>query len=90
MNVNVGCDVWDYKPVRDAQITEMLDYMWNAKVQAPDRMDRIQFEDWKYKNEKFVEAERQRRKAERYAKKGLTDEERQRRKEAAMKAKGLI
>jgi len=90
MNVNVGIDVWNYKPVRDAEITEMLDYIWNGKVRAPDQMDRVQFEEWKRENERFVAADCQRRKSEKHAKKGLTPEECQRRKEAAMRAKGLI
>lgn len=90
MNINVGCDVWDYKPVRDAEITEMLDYMWNGKVRAPDQMDREMYETWKLANEKHLEADRIFRKQARYAKKGLTPEICQMRKEEALRKKGLI
>ena len=90
VNVNVGIDVWDYKPVSDVQITKMLDYLWNGKVRAPDVMTRKQYEEWVEKNEKQVKLEREVRKAEKHKKKGLTPEICQQRKEEALKKKGLL
>ena len=90
VNVNVGVDVWDYKPVSDVQITKMLDYLWNGKVRAPDVMTRKQYEEWVEKHEKQVKLERAIRKQDRYTRKGLTPEERERRKMEALKKKGLL
>jgi len=90
MNVNVGIDVWNYKPVRDAELTEMLDYLWNAKLQAPDKMTRAFYEDFRARNDKFIADCREQRKKEKHEKKGLTPEECQRRKEEAMRKKGLL
>ena len=90
VNVNVGVDVWDYKPVSDVQITKMLDYLWNGKVRAPDVMTRKQYEEWVEKNEKQVKLERAIRKQDRYIRKGLTPEECERRKMEALKKKGLL
>ena len=90
MNINVGVDVWGYRPVRDAELTQLLDVLWNAKVQCPEVMTRKQFDKWHLENDIFVREQRQQRRADKHAKKGLTPEECQRRKEAAMRAKGLI
>lgn len=91
LNINVGVDVWDYKPVRDSQITELLDFVLKFDIfdrtWAWKRNDlNMYIEAWKHQ----LELGRTARKNERYAKKGLTKEECERRRIEAMKAKGLI
>lgn len=91
LNINVGVDVWDYKPVRDSEITELLDFVLKFDIfdrtWAWNRRDlNMYIEAWKHQ----LELGRTARKNERYAKKGLTPEECERRKIEAMKAKGLI
>ena len=99
LNVNVGVDVWDYKPVRDAEITELLDYfratMWTKINPTPGKwtnftLTRDALEKFKIAHSAEVKAQREVRKAEKHAKKGLTPEECERRKIEAMKKKGLI
>lgn len=99
LNINVGVDVWDYKPVRDSEITELLDYfkanLWTKIANDGSRwsnftLTRDAFEKFKIAHSAEVKAQREARKQEKYAKKGLTPEERERRKLAAMKAKGLV
>lgn len=100
VNVNVGVDVWDYRPVRDSQITEMLDFLFmhgKDLFMTKDRgfianiaWNRDRWNKWVDDVNKGLAAAREQRKRERYEKKGLTPEERERRKIEAMKAKGLI
>ena len=99
LNVNVGVDVWDYKPVRDAEITELLDYfratMWTKINPTPGKwtnftLTRDALEKFKIAHSAEVKAQREARKAEKHAKKGLTPEDCERRKIEAMKKKGLI
>lgn len=91
LNINVGVDVWDYKPVRDSQITELLDFVLKFDIfnrtWAWKRNDlNMYIESWKHQ----LELGRTARKNERYAKKGLTPEICEQRRIEAMKAKGLI
>jgi len=91
LNINVGVDVWDYKPVRDAQITELLDFVLKFDIfdrtWAWKRVDlNMYIESWNHQ----LELGRIARKNERYAKKGLTPEECERRRVEAMKKKGLL
>lgn len=90
INYNVGIDVHDYKPVRDSDITSDLDYIRNAEIRAFDKMTRKEFEDFKRRNDAIVRLEREKRKEEKYKKRGLTPEECERRKHEAMVSKGLI
>lgn len=99
LNVNVGVDVWDYKPVRDAEITELLDYfratMWTKINPTPGKwtnftLTRDALEKFKIAHSAEVKAQREVRKAEKHAKKGLTPAECERRRIEAMKKKGLI
>lgn len=95
LNINVGVDVWDYKPVRDSEITKILDFVFDINH---DHVNHCHFDrTWTWTRadyEHFVEAERhdaklmrEKRKQERYAKKGLTPDERERRKQEAMAKK---
>ena len=91
VNINVGIDVWDYKPVSE---NELIDLMKT--------IDYINFEcDFTIKDMKQLIKLKKRRKSEigmykriksslKNEKKGLTAEECERRKIEAMKAKGLI
>ena len=99
LNVNVGVDVWDYKPVRDAEITKLLDYfratMWTKINPTPGKwtnftLTRDALEKFKIAHSAEVKAQREVRKAEKHAKKGLTPEDCERRRIEAMKKKGLI
>lgn len=99
INVNVGVDVWNYKVVRDSEITELLDYfkatMW-TKI-SPDSgvftnftLTRDELEKFKIAHSEEMKEIRAQRKQEKHAKKGLTPAECERRRIEAMKAKGLI
>lgn len=99
LNVNVGVDVWGCKPVRDSEITELLDYfratMWTKIEPSPGKwtnfaLTRKALDEFKIAHSAEVKAQREAKKQERYVKKGLTPEERERRKIEAMKKKGLI
>lgn len=99
LNINVGVDVWNYKPVRDAEITDLLDYfkanLWTKIANDGSHwsnftLTRKAFDEFKLAHTAEVRAQREVRKAEKYAKKGLTPEECERRKIEAMKKKGLI
>ena len=91
LNINIGVDVWNYKPVRDSEITELLDYVLREHVfKISWQQTRAEFVAWKKNNDKLIAEHRAQRKAEKLVKKGLTSEECERRRIAAMKAKGLI
>lgn len=94
MNINVGVDVWDYKPVRDAEITKLLDfYFTHCPIHPITRsfsVTRLEFENLESRISEAIKIGREQRKAEKHAKKGLTPEECERRKIEAMKKKGLI
>ena len=92
-------NVWDYKPVRDAEITKLLDYfratMWTKINPTPGKwtnftLTRDALEKFKIAHSAEVKAQREVRKAEKHAKKGLTPAECERRRIEAMKKKGLI
>lgn len=98
-NINVGVDVWNYKPVRDAELTDMLDTLFGRKDPSTrlDLSSGKKFYTTRKEHDAFLRISkwatqhaREERKAERYEKKGLTPEECERRRIAAMKAKGLI
>lgn len=95
LNVNVGVDAWDYKPVRDSQITEMLDFVFDKS--GPNktnfswswswtRKDLVHFMDCRKHDREQLRKIRTR---ERYEKKGLTPEECARRKAEALARKGI-
>ena len=96
LNINIGVDVWNYKPVRDSEITEILDFIFDAS--GPNRTYFDRTWTWTRKDLEHFQAcqkhdreqLREIRKKERYVKKGLTPEECERRRIEAMKAKGLI
>lgn len=91
LNYNVGVDCHDYKPVRDSDITEDLDFIlahhsfpteWKMTVS-----DELEFR----KSVKYrIKLGREIRNEERHIKKGLTPEECERRRIEAMKNKGLL
>lgn len=96
LNVNVGVDVWNYKPVRDSEITEILDFIFDTSGPNQTYFDRTWT--WTRKDLEHFQAcqkhdrkqLREIRKKERYVKKGLTPEECERRRIEAMKNKGLF
>ena len=90
LNYNVGCDCHNYRPVRDAEITADLDYLYNAVIEMPNIMTADEFCLYKKQNDFAVENNRLKRKEEKYKKRGLTPIECQRRKEEAMRKKGLL
>ena len=97
LNVNVSVDVWDYKPVRDSQITEMLDFLFmhgknlfNMTQPGFVAWNCDRWNKWVLKINGELAANRERRRKEKLERKGLTPEECERRKIEAMKAKGLI
>lgn len=97
LNVNVGVDVWDYRPVRDSQITEMLDFifmhgknLFNTTQPGFVAWNRDRWNKWTLKINGELAADRERRRKEKLERKGLTPEECERRRIEAMKAKGLI
>ena len=99
LNINVGVDVWGYKPVRDAELTEFLDYfkanLWTKIANDGSHwsnfvLTRKSFDEFKLAHSAEVRVQREIRKAEKHAKKCLTPEECERRKIEAMKKKGLI
>ena len=91
LNINIGVDVWNYKPVRDSEITELLDYVLEEHdfVMSWHKTP-AEFCIWKKNNDKRHAEIRAKRKQEKLKKKGLTLEECERRRIEAMKAKGLI
>ena len=99
LNVNVGVDVWNYKPVRDSEITELLDYVKSTMLSKTYSkreaitgftLTRDEFEKFKISHSEEMKKIRAQRKQEKYEKRGLTPEECERRRIEAMKAKGLI
>lgn len=99
LNVNIGVDCWSMRPVRDAEITELLDYfratMWTKINPAPGKwinftLTRDALDKFKIAHSKEMQIAREQRKQEKHAKKGLTPEICEQRRIAAMKAKGLI
>lgn len=94
LNVNAGVDVWGYKPVRDSEITELLDYfratMWTKISPSPGKwtnfaLTRKALDEFKIAHSAEVKAQREAKKQERYAKKGLTPEIREQRKQEGIK-----
>lgn len=101
LNVNVGLDCHNYRPVRDSEITEILDMVFGKKIPGFGmKFDRTwygtwyetrkSYDEWTKSLESDVKKRREDRKQERYAKKGLTPEICEQRKIEAMKKKGLI
>ena len=97
LNVNVGVDVWDYRPVRDSRITEMLDFLFmhgknlfNMTQPGFVAWNRDRWNKWVLKINGELAANRERRRKEKLERKGLTPEDCERRRIEAMKAKGLI
>ena len=91
LNYNVGVDCHNYKPVRDAEITEDLDFLFKHhdfstyfKMTCKDEIE------WKTTIKNNLEYDRALRKKTRYQKKGLTEAECLRRKEEALRKKGLL
>lgn len=91
LNYNVGVDCHNYKPVRDAEITEDLDFLFKYhdfstyfKMTYKDEIE------WKKTIENKLACDRAVRKKIRYQKKGLTEAECLRRKEEALRKKGLL
>ena len=91
LNYNVGVDCHNYKPVRDAEITEDLDFLFKHhdfstyfKMTYKDEIE------WKKTIKNNLEYDRALRKKTRYQKKGLTEAECLRRKEEALRKKGLL
>jgi len=91
LNINVGVDVWNYKPVCDSDLIQILDFVTHAKVKMPKHyLTCAEYHIWQKQNECIVAVQRAERKADKYAIKGLTPQECERRKIEAMKKKGLI
>lgn len=91
LNYNVGVDCHNYKPVRDAEITEDLDFLFKHhdfstcfKMTCKDEIE------WKKIIKNKLACDREVRKKTRYQKKGLTEAECLRRKEEALRKKGLL
>ena len=91
LNYNVGVDCHNYKPIRDAEITEDLDFIFTHhdfnnswKMTCEDEVK------WKAEIKLNLNIARTQRKHDRYLKKGLTEAECLRRKEEALRKKGLL
>lgn len=97
LNYNVGVDVHNFKPVRDSEITEALDFLF---MHGFDKNESFglksfswtpkDFEYWKLTVAHDLKVERMERKAKRYEKKGLTPEICAQRRAEAIKAKALM
>lgn len=92
LNVNVGLDCHGYRPIRDSEITEILDIVFGKRIPGFGmKFDRTWYEtrksydEWVKSLESDVKKRREDRKQERYAKKGLTKEECERRKQEGIK-----
>ena len=91
LNYNVGVDCHNYRPVKDSDITEDLDFIFTHhdfnnswKMTCEDEVK------WKAEIKLNLNIARVQRKHDRYLKKGLTETECLRRKEEAMRKKGLV
>lgn len=95
LNINIGPDVWDYKPVRDSEITKLLDYIFKESYYQPflyglNRtwyVSRLTLNGIIAYDQQLRKRDAENRKKERYARKGLTPEECERRKQEAMAKK---
>lgn len=89
LNINVGVDVWDYRPVDSLTLVKVIeDLTSDEKLMSESfALTKLKFQEFRhYKNLEKAKVKSQKKK-ERYLKRGLTPEECQRRKEEAMKAK---
>lgn len=92
LNINVGVDVWDYRPVDNVTLVKVIeDLTSDEKLMSESfTLTKLEFQEFRhYKNLKRAEVISQKKK-ERYLKKGLTPEECQRRKEEAMRSKSKV
>jgi len=98
LNYNVSVDVHGYKPVKDSEITQDLDFLLieymkvinDLSIDKSFKSTRKDLNAMKGKVAMKLEVTRKKRKAERYEKNGLTKEECLRRKLVAMRAKGVV
>lgn len=87
LNINVGVDCWNYNIVSDAEIIELLNYIFdNAKFYKSWTMNREEFESWKKENIQRRAIKRKTNKELKLKKKGLTKEECERRKQEGLNA----
>ena len=92
LNLNVGVDVWDFKPVDNLTLAKVLDDLLSDKelMSKSFSLTKLQFQELRHQhNLKRAEQQKQ-NKEEKHLRKGLTKEECERRKYEAMKKKGLI
>ena len=91
LNYNVGVDCHNYKPVKDSQITKDLDFIFTYhKFNQSWKMTVQNMIEWKTEIKAKINTDREKRKQERYLKKGLTEAECLRRKEEALRKKGIL
>ena len=91
LNYNVGVDCHNYKPVKDSQITKDLDFIFTYhKFNQSWKMTVQNMIEWKTEIKAKINNDREKRKQERYLKKGLTEAECLRRKEEALRKKGIL
>ena len=92
LNINVGCDAWQFKPVSEIQLIELINQVYKAKnagVKIPAILPKNKFEDFMKMVKNTIAKNRAIRREEKHLKKGLTPEECERRKQAAMAARGF-
>lgn len=92
LNINVGVDVWDYRPVDSETLVKVIEDLTSDKELMSESfsLTKLEFQEFRHqKNLERAKAQSQKTK-ERHLKKGLTPEECQRRKEEAMRLKSKV
>ena len=90
LNVNVGVDVWGYKPVSAAQIVKVLDFVKSQQIRKLNRTfawTRSDFERAVNESRRDRKADKARRREEKLKRKGISPEECERRKRDAIEKK---
>ena len=92
LNLNVGVDVWDSRPVDNLTLVKVLDDLLSDKelMSKSFSLTKLQFQELRHQhNLKRAEQQKQ-NKEEKHLRKGLTKEDCEKRKYEAMKMKGLL
>lgn len=92
LNINVGVDVWDYRPVDSLTLAKVLDDLLSDKELMSESfsLTKLQFQELRHQHNLKRAKRQEQNKKENHLKRGLTKEECERRKYEAMKKKGLI
>ena len=92
LNLNVGVDVWDYRPVDNLTLVKVLDDLLSDKelMSKSFSLTKLEFQELRHQHNLKRAKQQKQNKEEKHLRKGLTKEECERRKYEAMKKKGLI